>query len=806
MAVELFSSDGTAEEETERVEFSSSSTAKGTADPEIASASGHPEVRPGLCQLLVSEEVSDAHLPVRLSPTGLADATVPSYQSEVCTDAEDYVMVSADISPDRYVGPINETWHLPPLLDINEVSQRFAESASNLRRRFANLVEENVTRDIRRNLLEQLSGASMDGDPRMSLSEHERIHLSLASASTASSHSTEEVNIRLLESAHLLSNISVERAAALFSSTSAAMLEMGQHFVSLPPTVWSGSCMFSHQLAWRLSFPFLKLVHVYITRNHACLKRKTDGIVTRIQTTLRGSVDDIGWLVNNPDYPAAEDGTEDFLRALEQIGRGIHVLPDNLTYLLVPGLFSNHGPLYFHDTKKHFAKLGLPCHIAKIHSELGVEKNAKEIKEYVEVLYKSTGRKVVMLGHSKGGVDAAAACSMFWDQLKGKVVGIILVQSPYGGSPIASDILREGQIADVETRRILEILICRIFKGDIKSLEDLTYEKRKEFLAKYSLPADLPVLSFHTEASRTPRAVSVMSHIGHAQLPWLPGIARRRNDQNSDDNEGSGKLHVAVPLAAAMAICALHLELRYKEKSDGLVTRKDAEVPGSIVVRPEKKLDHAWMVYAPSRREPNEPDAAQMCEALIALVLNHPRWRRCDVTCEAQVALQEADEASANASLAKSQDPNDFLTTDAARSFLADTEGVPEAETEESRRFLCDNSASETCASDFGSASERRVVDTCSISQDSDVGKRNAAAARTGLNELVCEGTSRVKVANTLDLQRRIPDMVMSETPALALREATNNASAVSDQRRESDIREEILPPSESSDADDISN
>lgn len=101
-----------------------------------------------------------------------------------------------------------------------------------------------------------------------------------------------------------------------------------------------------------------------------------------------------------------------------------------------------------------------------------MEKNAKEIKEYVEVLYKSTGRKVVMLGHSKGGVDAAAACSMFWDQLKGKVVGIILVQSPYGGSPIASDILREGQIADVETRRILEILICRIFKVNFSSIPE----------------------------------------------------------------------------------------------------------------------------------------------------------------------------------------------------------------------------------------------------------------------------------------------------------------------------------------------
>lgn len=97
----------------------------------------------------------------------------------------------------------------------------------------------------------------------------------------------------------------------------------------------------------------------------------------------------------------------------------------------------------------------------------GVEKNAREIKDHIEELYKSTGRKVVLLGHSKGGVDAAAACSMFWPQLKDKVVGVVLVQSPYGGSPIASDILREGQIADAETRRLLEILICRIFKVNL---------------------------------------------------------------------------------------------------------------------------------------------------------------------------------------------------------------------------------------------------------------------------------------------------------------------------------------------------
>ncbi|KAG0579236.1 hypothetical protein KC19_4G084000 [Ceratodon purpureus] len=558
MAMELVAADRTAEEETERGRPSLDTVGAETAstsemmyerkrefqglriDRSVGtrlSVSRSHEPRPGLYQLLDSEDVADTHMPVRLSPSGLADAFVPAYQSEV----------SADISPGRYVEPGHEAWHLPPLPDMNEVSHRFAESASNFGRRLANLVEENVTRDIRRNLLDQVAGTSMDEEPNMHVSEHETIRVSLASTSSPTSPPIEEANE--------LTNISVERAAALFSSTSAAMMDMGQQFLSVPPTVWNG-------------------------------------FVTRVQTTLRGSADDIGWLANSPGYSAVKDGTEDFLKALEQIGRGIHSLPNTLTYLLIPGLFSNHGALYFFDTQNHFVKLGLPCHIAKIQSEAAVEKNAKEIKDHVEGLYKSTGRKVVLLGHSKGGVDAAAACSMFWPELKDKVVGIVLVQSPYGGSPIASDILREGQIADVETRRIIEILISRIFKGDIQSLEDLTYEKRKEFLAKYSLPSEVPVISFHTEASRAPRDVSIMSHIGHAQLPWLPGMVR----ENSDDKEGGMKLFVTVPLSAAMAICALHIELRYKEKSDGLVARKDAEVPGSIVVRPEKKLDHAWMV------------------------------------------------------------------------------------------------------------------------------------------------------------------------------------------------------------------
>lgn len=291
----------------------------------------------------------------------------------------------------------------------------------------------------------------------------------------------------------------------------------------------------------------------------------------------------------------------------------------------------------------------------------------------------------------------------------------------------------------LEGAKLNHVISCCL-QGDILSLEDLTYEKRKEFLAKYPLPADVPVICFHTEASRTPRAVSVMSHIAHAQLPWLPGMARGR----TDEDEGGAKLHVAVPLAAAMAICALHLELRYKEKSDGLVTRKDSEVPGSIVVKPEKKLDHAWMVYAPSRREPNEPDAAQMCEALIAVLLHHHRWRReAPGTPESQ-ALQEAGEASG----ASMQDPDDFLTTDAARSFLADTEDE-----------VCTSNLKHTPGSD---------LDRPSVS-----------------DQVAQEGTSsRVE---GLQLQRQISDLVVLDAISRALQGEMGNANVLSDQSKERD-------------------
>ncbi|KVH89277.1 Lecithin:cholesterol/phospholipid:diacylglycerol acyltransferase [Cynara cardunculus var. scolymus] len=300
----------------------------------------------------------------------------------------------------------------------------------------------------------------------------------------------------------------------------------------------------------------------------AQLVKHEDGIslVERVRRTMHGSSDDIGWLQRAPEMPPVEDGTERFNNILDNIRHGIHVLPNSVVYLLVP-----------------------------------VEKNAREIKEYVEEMYWGSNKRVLLLGHSKGGIDAAAALSMYWPDLRDKVAGLALAQSPYGGSPIASDIMREGQIGDYfNVRKLMEILIY------------LTYEKRKEFLRKHHLPKELPVVSFHTEANISPTVLATLSRVAQAELPTFAPLST---------NTTTTVLPVVVPLGATLAACAQLLQTRYGEKNDGLVTCRDAEVPGSVVVRPKRKLDHAWMVYSSTNDDPLEPDASQVCEALLTLVM-----------------------------------------------------------------------------------------------------------------------------------------------------------------------------------------
>lgn len=96
----------------------------------------------------------------------------------------------------------------------------------------------------------------------------------------------------------------------------------------------------------------------------------------------------------------------------------------------------------------------------------------------------------------------------------------------------------------------------------MRALEDLTYDKRKDFIAKHRLPSDeLPIVSFHTEASSAPGVLATMSHIAHAELPWLPLPQFITQYDDSYSFSATAKVPVVIPLSAAMAISALHLRL-----------------------------------------------------------------------------------------------------------------------------------------------------------------------------------------------------------------------------------------------------
>ncbi|KAJ0970583.1 hypothetical protein J5N97_018542 [Dioscorea zingiberensis] len=337
------------------------------------------------------------------------------------------------------------------------------------------------------------------------------------------------------------------------------------------------------------------------------------GLVDRAGKVLKGSANDIGWLQNAPGMLPVEDGTKRFDNLLFNIKNyQEHSLPKSFVYLLVPGLFSNLGPPNFDDTKTYFLKLGLECEVAKIDTQAGVMANASKIKELIEKLYYRSKKRVLILGHSKGGLDSAAALSIYWNQLRDKVAGLVLAQSPYAGNPIASDILSQGLLKHVNLKKeVMEIIMSGILNGDLRAIEDLTYEKRREFLRSYPLPREIPVVSFHTETKINMSILTKFYEVAKVEFSVTAPVGVR----------SFSKISVPWPLSSGLAMMAALLDLRYSEKSDGLVTRKDAEAPGSVVVRSRRNLDHGWIVLPCLNEDPKEANNCQVIEALFTLLM-----------------------------------------------------------------------------------------------------------------------------------------------------------------------------------------
>ncbi|HEY8209489.1 MAG TPA: hypothetical protein VIG99_18500, partial [Myxococcaceae bacterium] len=207
----------------------------------------------------------------------------------------------------------------------------------------------------------------------------------------------------------------------------------------------------------------------------------------------RGSEGRPGW-ITRADATPTRDVTRRFLELTGLAAHDHPVLPPGAAghgYLVIGGLFGKHMPGYMRANLEALKRYGLDARLVPVDSDASVQENAKTVRRAI-LGAATAGRRLVLIGHSKGGVDAAAALSMYPD-LKAAVLALVAIQSPFGGSPIAQDIQSTPLLQPVVNQVIKDVL-----RGDPQSVKDLTYDARERFLAEHPLPLDVPAVCVAT--------------------------------------------------------------------------------------------------------------------------------------------------------------------------------------------------------------------------------------------------------------------------------------------------------------------
>ncbi|HSP80129.1 MAG TPA: lipase [Myxococcaceae bacterium] len=276
------------------------------------------------------------------------------------------------------------------------------------------------------------------------------------------------------------------------------------------------------------------------------------GAVARLVRSLRGlpeaerwpdagSQGLAGWFKAETAPP--EDVTPRFRELLRRVREGEPVLPDEAKrhqYLLVKGMLGDELPGYLLDNQQRLERLGLETREVAVDTEGRLADNVEVVREaLLDAAY--FGRTVVLVGHSKGGVEAMSTLALH-PELRRVVRAVVALQAPFGGSVIANDLVTTPSL-----RRLLDVAFPSLFQGDAGSVEDLSYAKRMEFVRRHPYPADVPTVALATSR-----------------------LSRR---------------------SLMRPLCA-YVHERYGWACDGLVNAVDAEVPGSRVVRLDD-MDHA---------------------------------------------------------------------------------------------------------------------------------------------------------------------------------------------------------------------
>lgn len=207
----------------------------------------------------------------------------------------------------------------------------------------------------------------------------------------------------------------------------------------------------------------------------------------------------------HPLHGAARDRSLRGFVLATRSAAGQSILPDDAAdhvYLFVPGVFTERYPFYLRDPLARLSALGLDHVVVPIDTDQTIACNVEPIRDTI-IQSTRDGRQVVLVGHSKGGVDIGATLSIH-PELRPLVRAMISLQTPWLGSPIADFVAGHSTLAQGH-----RLVVERAFQGDERALLDLQESVRRTFVAQHPWPTEVPTVSLAT--ALTPRKRSLLS-------------------------------------------------------------------------------------------------------------------------------------------------------------------------------------------------------------------------------------------------------------------------------------------------------
>lgn len=275
-----------------------------------------------------------------------------------------------------------------------------------------------------------------------------------------------------------------------------------------------------------------------------------------------------------------------------------------LTYLFVGGLFTSHYPGYFERNIRYLRDvLKLPkVDRVLVNTEGSVDGNAFVIKRAVQEAAKGRPKSVVLIGHSKGGVDLCAAISSYSELISDLLYGCVLLQAPYNGTHLV-DLITKSKAAFAA----LQLVVKRLWGGEPEAFLTMSYNFREKLIT-----ADTAVKAIKAVDMSPPSPSSCSSSVEES-LMKVPIVCLTSYAPFSISTIRSMADAAGI---AAMRISSSQLTNFTGFFSDGLVIPADGRVPGADCVLVDEMYHSDPALYVPGTKYP----PGQLTASLLVLL------------------------------------------------------------------------------------------------------------------------------------------------------------------------------------------